>query len=148
MLAGIGMIILGIIMMILVAIWGVLYIPCGMVFGLITSTQWAKDLFADAGFKVGELYLWFAAGMVVLYVLSRVSEEYAGVFGALVIASLFILTGLLAFPGPAAFISAHIVPLLQAIYMRIGAFLFLFLAIALFPLTIIFTWLFSFWGWL
>ena len=49
MLAGIGMIILGIIMMILVAIWGVLYIPCGMVFGLITSTQWAKDLFADAG---------------------------------------------------------------------------------------------------
>ena len=146
MLLGIGMIVLGIVLSILTAFWGALYIPFGMLFALITSTQWAKGLFEAAGFRVGEFYLFFAAGIFVCFLLSQVSEQVAGVFGGLILAILFILTGLLAFPGPAAFIAAHVVPVLQAIYLRAGALMFLFLFVALLPISIVFTWFFSLWG--
>ena len=148
MLIGIGMIVLGIVFGILTTFFGVLYIPCGMVFGVLSSMGWAKEFYAAANFEVGTLYLWFGSGIIILWLLSMVNDDGfsvspASFVGGVIIASLFIVTGLLAFPGPAAFINAHIAPLLDGIAMRVGALLLIILVFALFPMSIVFMWLFS-----
>ena len=118
-----------------------------MVFGGLSSMDWAKELYAAANFEVGTLYLWFGSGIVILWLLSQINDGFsmtpASFVGGVIIASLFIVTGLLAFPGPAAFICSHIAPLLDGIAMRIGALLFILLVFALFPMSIVFIWLFS-----
>jgi len=105
-------------------------------FGIMTSLDWAKVLFESAGINVSDLYLCLAAGIVVLWILSQ--TEAAGVFGGALIIVLFTIFGLLAYPGPAAFIATSVMPMLNNIVLRIAAVVSIpFLLLVIFMLAIV-----------
>ncbi len=124
---GVVVIIVGVVLAAIVFFLPVLYIPAGMVFGVMTSMDWAKQVAEAAGVSIGDLYLWFAAGIVICLIFSRGESGWGpgliSVPSSLIILSLFVIFGLLQFEGPAAYIAQTVMPLINSWSVRVGVLL-------------------------
>lgn len=128
-------IVIGIGLGLLCLLWDSLFFVGMFAFGILTSLDWAKVLFESAGINVSDLYMCLALGLVALWILSDTGA--AGVFGGALIIVLFTIFGLLAYPGPAAFIATTVMPMLNNIVLRMAAVISIpFLLLAIFILSI------------
>ena len=112
-------IVIGILLGLLSLLWDGLFIVDMFAFGIMMSLDWAQALCEGAGINTGDVYLALAIGFVITGILS----QFGGgrIFGGSLIMVLFILVGLLAYPGPATFIATTVMPMLNNIVLRIAA---------------------------
>ncbi len=126
-------IVIGVVLGLLPLLWDGLFMVGMFAFGIMTSLDWAQALFEGAGINIGDVYLVLAVGFVITGILS----QFGGgrIFGGSLIMVLFILVGLLAYPGPATFIATTVMPMLNNIVLRIAAVMSLpFLLLVIFML--------------
>ena len=139
---GMLFIILGIILGLITMKKIVFYLPFGMLFAILTSIEWGKNIFIEAGLRAGDLYLWFAAGMMLVFGLYKLGGEVdyhvtlASVVGGVIIASLFILFGMIMMPSMLPFVTETILPVLEWATMHIAVFFALPAIVILFALLI------------
>ena len=139
---GILFIILGIILGLITMRKLVFYLPFGMLFAILTSIEWGKNILHEAGLRQSDLYLWFAAGMMLVYGLYRLGGEdddhvtLASIVGGIIIASLFVLFGMIMMPSMVPFVTENILPLLEWMSLHIAMVFALPAIIILFALLI------------
>ena len=114
---GWAVIIIGIVLGVATMAFPACFFPAMFVYGIMTSMEWGKAIFEAVGLHNTEFYLWLAIAMILALVLG---EAGGGVSSGIVIIALFVIFGLLQYPGPAEFIVTTVVPLSESWTVRIA----------------------------
>ena len=127
MFFGILFIILGLVLGWFTMNWFALYVPCGMLYALLTNMEWGKQVFTAVDKTPSQLYLWFATGIIVCLVLYKFGGErdhgisLASFTAGVIIAILYICFGLLMIPSTVPFVLETVFPALEWLTLRTGA---------------------------